>query len=79
MTPQVSERADPASARPNKATGLSENLFFCLAETKVAHRDSGSDSEELTRGPDSGLAVSSQPPRVALFPGVDALALKVSL
>lgn len=54
------------------------NLCFST-ETKVSRKDSDSDLEELTRGPDSGPAVSSQPPRVALFPGVDASALKASL
>lgn len=54
-------------------------MFFYLTETNVSQKDSDSDSEERTRGPDSGPAVSSQPPRVALFPGVDASALKVSV
>lgn len=49
-----------------------------LTERKVGLKDSALDSEELTRGPDSSPAVSSQPPRVALFPGVDASALKVT-
>lgn len=56
-------------------------LFRDSTETKVSRKDpdSDSDSEELARGPDSGPAVSSQPPRVALFPGVDASALKAQL
>lgn len=49
-----------------------------LTERKVGLKDSALDSEELTRGPDSSPAVSSQPPRVALFPGVDSSALKVT-
>lgn len=53
-------------------------VVFFLTETKVGLKDSALDSEELTRGPDSSAAVSSQPPRVALFPGVDASALKVT-
>lgn len=56
-------------------------MFFYSTETKVSRKDPDpdSDSEELPRGADSGPAVSSQPPRVALFPGVDASALKASL
>eukprot|EP00066_Takifugu_rubripes_P024499 XP_011613765.1 PREDICTED: uncharacterized protein KIAA1671 homolog isoform X2 [Takifugu rubripes] len=54
-------------------------LYRDSTETKVGLKDSALDSEALTRGPDSSAAVSSQPPRVALFPGVDASALKVQL
>lgn len=53
-------------------------MLFCLTEAKVSLKDSDLESEELTRGPDNGPAVSLQPPRVALFPGVDASALKVT-
>lgn len=49
-----------------------------LTETKVGLKESALNSEELNRGPDSSPLVSSQPPRVALFPGVDASALKVT-
>lgn len=81
VTPQVGEHAGELSAvSPFGAVSASKlPVFFCLTETKVSQKDSDSDSEEPTRGPDGGPAPSSQPPRVALFPGVDASALKVSL
>lgn len=53
-------------------------MLFSWTETKVGLKDSALDSEELTRGPDSSPVVASQPPRVALFPGVDASVLKVT-
>lgn len=49
-----------------------------VTEAKVESKDSDSDSEEPTRGADGGPAVASQPQRVALFPGMDPSALKVT-
>lgn len=49
-----------------------------MTEAKAESKDDDSDSEQQTRGADAGTAVASQPQRVALFPGVDPSALKVS-
>lgn len=56
-------------------------LMYCpllFSEPKAEVKDEDSDSEEPTRGADSVPAVASQPQRVALFPGMDPLALKVN-
>lgn len=50
-----------------------------MTEAKVESKDADSDSEEQARGADSSPALSSQPQRIALFPGMDPSALKVSL
>lgn len=47
-------------------------------EAKVESKDDDSDSEQQTRGAESSPAVASQPQRIALFPGVDPSALKVT-
>ena len=43
----------------------------------MENKQEESDSEEQARGADSRSAASSQPQRVALFPGMDPSALKV--
>lgn len=48
-----------------------------MTEAKVESKDD-SDSEEQNKGADASPAVSSQPQRIALFPGVDPSSLKVS-
>ncbi len=50
-----------------------------MTEAKVESKDDDSDSEEQARGADAAPAVASQPQRIALFPGMDPSALKVSL
>lgn len=52
-------------------------LYRDSTEARVESKANDSDSEEQARGGDS--AVSSQPPRVALFPGMDPSALKAQL
>lgn len=47
-----------------------------MTELKAENKDS--DSEEPPRGADGGPAVVSQPQRVAVFPGMDPSALKVT-
>ena len=49
-----------------------------MTEEKVESKNDDSDCEEQTRA-DASPAVASQPQRIALFPGVDPSALKVSL
>lgn len=78
VTPQVRE---PSPPRPTgslsfAAVSQREPVSLCLTETKASRKDS--DSEE-PRGAEGGPAASSQPARVALFPGVDASVLKVSV
>jgi len=53
-------------------------MFFLSTEPKAENKDDDSESEEQARGADGGPAVASQPQRIALFPGVDPSALKVS-
>ncbi|XP_021166017.2 protein PRRC2C isoform X1 [Fundulus heteroclitus] len=77
--------------RPSKAARLSgvpaqgdgENkedwLYKDSTEAKAENKDDDSESEEPAKGADAGPAVPSQPQRVALFPGVDASALKAQL
>lgn len=48
-----------------------------MTEAHVERTDDDSDSEEQNKGADASPAISSQPQRVALFPGVDPSALKV--
>ncbi|XP_049433944.1 titin homolog [Epinephelus fuscoguttatus] len=48
-------------------------------EAKVESKDADSDSEEQARGADSSPALSSQPQRIALFPGMDPSTLKAQL
>lgn len=48
-----------------------------MTEAQVESKDDDSDSEEQNKGADASPAVSSQPQRIALFPGVDPSALKV--
>lgn len=50
-----------------------------MTEAQVKSKDDDSDSEEQNKGADASPAVSSQPQRIALFPGVDPSALKVGL
>lgn len=49
-----------------------------LTEAKAESKNDDSESEEQAKGADAGPAVPAQPQRVALFPGVDPSALKVS-
>lgn len=51
-------------------------MLLCSTEAKPENKDL--DSEEPSRGAEVGAAVGSQPQRVALFPGVDPSALKVT-
>ncbi|XP_042345001.1 calponin homology domain-containing protein DDB_G0272472 [Plectropomus leopardus] len=53
--------------------------FRDSTEAKVESKDDDSDSEEQAKGADASPAVSSQPQRVALFPGMDPSALKAQL
>jgi len=48
-----------------------------MTEAKVEIKDDDSDSEEPARGADTSPAVSSQPQRIAMFPGMDPSVLKV--
>lgn len=50
-----------------------------MKEAKAETKDDDSDSGEPTKGADASAAVSSQPQRIALFPGMDPSALKVIL
>ncbi|XP_035854170.1 calponin homology domain-containing protein DDB_G0272472 isoform X3 [Sander lucioperca] len=54
-------------------------LYRDSTEAKAESKDDDSDSEERARGADASPAVSSQPQRVAMFPGMDPSALKAQL
>ncbi|KAI3372331.1 hypothetical protein L3Q82_022820 [Scortum barcoo] len=54
-------------------------LYRDSTEAKAESKGDDSDSEEQTRGADASPAVSSQPQRVPLFPGMDPSALKAQL
>lgn len=61
---------------------LSIHKIICICalpvtEERVESKNDDSDSEEQART-DASPAVASQPQRIALFPGVDPSALKVS-
>uniref|UniRef100_A0AAQ6IGW0 Tankyrase 1-binding protein C-terminal domain-containing protein n=1 Tax=Anabas testudineus TaxID=64144 RepID=A0AAQ6IGW0_ANATE len=86
---QLAKKRAPRT-RPTRATrqsavladGESENtedwLYRDSTEAKVESKDD-SDSEEQNKGADASPAVSSQPQRIALFPGVDPSSLKAQL
>ncbi|XP_039658859.1 calponin homology domain-containing protein DDB_G0272472 [Perca fluviatilis] len=54
-------------------------LYRDSTEAKAESKDDDSESEERARGADASPAVSSQPQRVAMFPGMDPSALKAQL
>ncbi|XP_061622463.1 trichohyalin isoform X2 [Phyllopteryx taeniolatus] len=56
-----------------------EWLYRDSTEEKVERKMDEVDSEEQATGADAAGAFASQPQRIALFPGVDSLALKVQL
>lgn len=51
--------------------------MFLLAEERAETKKDDSEPEEQAGGADASPAVAPQPQRIALFPGVDPLALKV--
>lgn len=56
-------------------------VLYCIlpvTEAKAESKEDDSDSEEQNKAADPSPAAASQPQRVALFPGVDPSALKVS-
>lgn len=58
----------------------SESVLSSTEDNIESSKQEDSDSEEQERGADPrSAAASSQPQRVALFPGMDPSALKVSL
>ncbi|KAM6944873.1 uncharacterized protein PEZ65_002618 isoform 1-T1 [Lycodopsis pacificus] len=85
--PQLGKKRAPQT-RPSRAArqtaALSEGgttedwLYTDSTEAKVESKDDDS-SEEPAKGVDASPAVSSQPQRVALFPGMDPSALKAQL
>ncbi|KAK9522393.1 hypothetical protein VZT92_018861 [Zoarces viviparus] len=87
--PQLGKKRAPQT-RPSRAArqsaALSEGeggttedwLYTDSTEAKVENKDDDS-SEEPAKGVDASPAVSSQPQRVALFPGMDPSALKAQL
>uniref|UniRef100_A0A8C2XQ91 Si:ch73-138n13.1 n=1 Tax=Cyclopterus lumpus TaxID=8103 RepID=A0A8C2XQ91_CYCLU len=75
-------RAALQKAAPSEGEGgtTEDWLYRDSTEAKVEIKDDDSDSEEPARRADtSPLAVSSQPQRIALFPGMDPSALKAQL
>ncbi|XP_037632920.1 titin homolog isoform X1 [Sebastes umbrosus] len=74
-------RAARQTAAPSEGEGgtAEDWLYRDSTEAKVESKDNDSDSEEQTRGADASPAVSSQPQRIALFPGLDPSALKAQL
>ncbi|XP_072289324.1 uncharacterized protein [Eucyclogobius newberryi] len=70
-------------AKPPQAEGGAPDdwLFKDTTEEKLESKKEDSDSEEQPKGPDAGpaAAASSQPQRVALFPGMDQSALMAQL
>ncbi|XP_054629476.1 calponin homology domain-containing protein DDB_G0272472 [Dunckerocampus dactyliophorus] len=54
-------------------------IYQDSTEKKVESKMDEVDSKEQARAAEAGAAVASQPQRIALFPGVDPLALKVQL
>lgn len=53
--------------------------ILAMTEAKIESKNDDSDSEEQNKEADVSPAVASQPQRIALFPGMDPSALKVSL
>lgn len=60
-----------------KLYSLKLNFVCPVTEERVGKKNDDSDSEEHARA-EASPAVASQPQRVALFPGMDPSALKVS-
>ncbi|XP_041643036.1 calponin homology domain-containing protein DDB_G0272472-like [Cheilinus undulatus] len=72
-------RTRPSRAALQSTEQPEDWLFRDSTEPKVEVKDDDSDSEEPPKGADTASAVSSQPQRVALFPGMDPSALKAQL
>ncbi|XP_034547458.1 protein piccolo [Notolabrus celidotus] len=72
-------RSRPSRAALQSTAQEEDWLYRDSTEPKVEVKDDDSDSEEPARGADTTPAVSSQPQRVALFPGMDPVALKAQL
>lgn len=72
-------RSRPSRAALQSSEQAEDWTYRDSTEPKVEVKDEDSDSEEPARGADSVPAVASQPQRVALFPGMDPLALKAQL
>ncbi|XP_028312432.1 trichohyalin isoform X2 [Gouania willdenowi] len=83
---QLAKKRAPRT-RPSRAArqadadggGPADWLYRDSTEATLENKKDESDSEEQARGADAGPAVSFQPQRVALFPGLDPLALKAQL
>ncbi|XP_028434457.1 calponin homology domain-containing protein DDB_G0272472 isoform X2 [Perca flavescens] len=75
-----SRAARQTAALSESEGGTTEDwLYRDSTEAKAESKDDDSDSEERARGADASPAVSSQPQRVAMFPGMDPSALKAQL
>ncbi|XP_068460589.1 uncharacterized protein KIAA1671 isoform X2 [Clinocottus analis] len=75
-----SRSALQTAAHSEEQGGTNEDwLYRDSTEAKVETKDDDSDMEEQARGADVSPAVSSQPQRIALFPGMDPSALKAQL
>ncbi|XP_059193560.1 calponin homology domain-containing protein DDB_G0272472 [Centropristis striata] len=72
-------RAARQTAAPSEEGATEDWLYRDSTEAKVESKEDDSDSEEQAKGADASAAVSSQPQRVALFPGMDTSALKAQL
>uniref|UniRef100_UPI0037E940FB calponin homology domain-containing protein DDB_G0272472 n=1 Tax=Semicossyphus pulcher TaxID=241346 RepID=UPI0037E940FB len=72
-------RSRPSRAALQSAAQADDWLYRDSTEAKVEVKDDDSDSEEPARGADVSSTVASQPQRIALFPGMDPLALKAQL
>ncbi|KAM9360698.1 uncharacterized protein ABDE67_001319 [Symphorus nematophorus] len=72
-------RAARQSAALAEGGSTEDWLYRDSTEPKVESKDDESDSEDPLRGADASPAVSSQPQRIALFPGMDPSALKAQL
>ncbi|XP_068559916.1 calponin homology domain-containing protein DDB_G0272472 [Cebidichthys violaceus] len=75
-----SRAARQTAALSEGEEGTTEDwLYTDSTEAKVESKDDDSSSEEPAKEADASPAVSSQPQRVALFPGMDPSALKAQL
>ncbi|KAL6114623.1 kiaa1671 [Pungitius sinensis] len=83
---QLGKKRAPRT-RPSRAARQTEGeggatedwLFTDSTEAKAETKDDDSDTVEPTKGADASAAASSQPQRIALFPGMDPSALKAQL
>ncbi|XP_024130924.1 trichohyalin [Oryzias melastigma] len=72
--------ARQSAAQSEESTATTDDwLYRDSTEAKPEIQETELESEEPTRGADVGLAVPSQPQRVAMFPGLDPSALKAQL